>query len=149
MKVAALARIVVDTNVLLSGLACPSSVPGRILAVWRQGTLDVVLSAYILDELRRVLPRLEHRHGLSAVEIDDLVDILAIQSELIELDETVEQVAGLRDPNDQPVIGALLSALQPGRADFLITGDKDLLALSDRYPILTPAQFWGRYGGAD
>ncbi len=51
-------RIVLDTNVLLSGLAYPGSVPGRIVTAWRQGGLDVVLSRYMLDELVRVLPRL-------------------------------------------------------------------------------------------
>jgi predicted nucleic acid-binding protein len=68
-------RVVLDTNVLLSDLAYPSSVPGKILAAWRHGSLDVLLSVYILEELRRVLPRLANRHGLSATKIDDLVDV--------------------------------------------------------------------------
>ena len=52
-------RVVLDTNVLLSGLAYPASPPGRILAAWKAGALEVVLSDYILEELRRVLPRLQ------------------------------------------------------------------------------------------
>ncbi|MCT0232681.1 hypothetical protein KQ308_04060 [Synechococcus sp. CS-1327] len=40
---------------LLSGIAYPGSVPGKRIAAWRHGALDVVLSKYILDELRRVL----------------------------------------------------------------------------------------------
>ena len=31
--------------------------------------------------------------------------------------------------------------------DYLITGDKDLLALANAHPILTPAEFWRRHGG--
>jgi predicted nucleic acid-binding protein len=31
--------------------------------------------------------------------------------------------------------------------DYLVTGDKDLLALSESFPIVTPAQFWARHGG--
>jgi predicted nucleic acid-binding protein len=54
-------RAVLDTNVLLSGIAYPASVPGKILAAWRHGSVDVLLSSYILDELRRVLPRLAHQ----------------------------------------------------------------------------------------
>ncbi|WP_261789088.1 PIN domain-containing protein [Thauera aminoaromatica] len=77
-------RVVLDTKVLLSGLAYPGSLPGRIVAAWRHGSVDVVLSTFILDELRRVLPRLSARHGLSSREIDDLVDILSIQAELVE-----------------------------------------------------------------
>lgn len=51
-------RVVLDTNVLVSGLAYPGSVPGRIVGAWRRGGLDVVLSKYILDEMVRVLPKL-------------------------------------------------------------------------------------------
>jgi putative PIN family toxin of toxin-antitoxin system len=138
-------RVVLDTNVLLSGLAYPSSVPGKILAAWRHGSVDVLLSVYILEELRRVLPRLANRHGLSAAEIDDLVDALSIQA------ETVEPLPGvdpdLRDAADQPVLGTLLAALQGSGVDYLITGDKDLLALAGRYPIVTPAAFWERHAG--
>ncbi|MDA8060248.1 MAG: putative toxin-antitoxin system toxin component, PIN family [Nitrospiraceae bacterium] len=77
-------RVVLDTNVILSGIAYSASVPGKIIAAWLKGSLEVVLSNYILKELRRVLPRLVQRHGLSDAEMDDLVDILAIQSEMIE-----------------------------------------------------------------
>ena len=45
-------RIVLDTNVLVSGLAYPTSVPGRIVGAWRGGRLDVVLSRFILARHR-------------------------------------------------------------------------------------------------
>lgn len=138
-------RVVLDTNVLLSGIAYPGSIPGKILAAWRHGSVDVLLSAFILDELRRVLPRLASRHGLSATEIDDLVDILAIQAAVIEPEPTSDPE--LRDANDLPVLGTLLAALAAGSADYLITGDKDLLALAERFPVMTPAAFWERHGG--
>lgn len=133
-------RVVLDTNVLVSGLAYPASVPGRIVATWREGGLEVVLSRYILDEMVRVLPRLP-RVALSAAEIRDLADSFMF------LVDIVEPVAAsddrLRDPADQPVLQTLIAS----EANYLITGDKDLLALADRYPILTPAAFWARHGG--
>ncbi len=138
-------RIVLDTNVLLSGVAYHGSIPGKIMAAWRHGSVEVLLSPFILDELRRVLPRLNKRHGLSVSEIDDLVDILAIQAEVIDSDPTIDPE--LRDANDLPVLGTLLAADRLGGADYLITGDKDLLVLSARYPIITPAVFWERHGG--
>lgn len=138
-------RVVLDTNVLLSGIAYPASVPGKILGAWRHGALDVVSSAFILDELRRMLPRLAHRHGLSATEIEDLVDILSIQTEVIEPASRADPA--LTDLNDQPVLGTLIAALEQSLADALITGDKTLLALADRYPIRTPAEFWAAHGG--
>ena len=138
-------RVVLDTNVLLSGIAYPASVPGKILAAWRHGSVEVLLSDYILSELRRVLPRLAHRHGLSASEIDDLVDALSIQAELI--DPAPGSDPELRDPNDQSVLGTLVAALETSAADYLITDDKDLLALAHRHPIITPADFWAKHAG--
>ena len=138
-------RVVLDTNVLLSGIAYPSSVPGKILTAWRLGSVDVLLSAYILDELRRVLPRLVHRHGLTTAESDDLVDALSIQADVIEPAPGAQP--DLRDSDDDPVLGTLLAALNTSGAGYLITGDKDLLALADRYPIVTPAKFWATHGG--
>lgn len=138
-------RVVLDTNVLLSGIAFPGSIPGKIMSAWRLGSLEVVLSDFILNELGRVLPRLNHRHGLTSAEIDDLLDILSIQAEVLEPQVTDEQL--LRDVNDLPVLGTLLAAVQVGRVNYLITGDKDLLVLRDRYPVIFPADFWMRHGG--
>lgn len=138
-------RVVLDTNVLLSGIAYPASVPGKIIAAWRNGSVDVLLSAYILDELRRVLPRLAHRHGLTLAEIEDLVDILSIQADVIEPLPCAEP--DLRDVDDQPVLGTLLAALKTSGVNYLITGDKDLLAPAERHPIVTPAKFWATHAG--
>lgn len=138
-------RVVLDTNVLVSGIAYPASVPGKLMGAWRHGALDVVLSAYILDELRRVLPKLAHRHGLDAGEIDDLIDVLSILAEIV--DPTPIQDPALTDFHDQPVLGTLVTALLTSGADALVTGDKALLALADHYPIRTPAEFWATHGG--
>ena len=132
-------RVVLDTNVLVSGLAYPAGVPGRILGAWKQGGLDVVLSRYILDEMVRVLPKLS-RNKRSSAEIRDLADSFLFMAEVVEPSGELEEA--LRDKTDQPVLGTLLAA----HADYLITGDKDLLALAGRYSIVTPAAFWERHG---
>lgn len=136
----ALLRVVLDTNVLMSGLAYPQSIPGRIVSAWQQGALGVVLSRYIVDELARVLPRLS-RIALNEEEIRDLTDSFLFLSEIVEPAKPKER--RLRDKSDAPVLGTLLAS----GADYLITGDKDLLALGEKYPIVTPAQFWERHGG--
>ncbi len=133
--------IVLDTNVLLSGTAYPKSIPGEIISAWRGGSLEVKLSQYILDELQRVLPRLNHRLGWSNSEIREFVDSLAFLADLVDPIQVSEPL--LRDRADQPVLGTFLAA----NANYLVTGDKDLLALSARYPIVTPAEFWLLHGG--
>lgn len=141
-------RIVLDTNVLVSGIAYPGSVPGKIMAAWRHGSVEVVLSSFILDELRRVLPRLSDRHGLSQAEIDEFIDILWLEAEVLE--PSVPASGTLRDPMDLPVLGTLIAGIQAGvhgaAIDYLITGDKDLLAIAADYPIVTPSEFWERHG---
>jgi uncharacterized protein len=55
----------------------------------------------------------------------------------------VKRAAGaeVRDAADEPVLAALLATV----ADLLITGDKDLLVLADRYAIRSPAEFCARH----
>ncbi|MGD0680881.1 MAG: putative toxin-antitoxin system toxin component, PIN family [Terracidiphilus sp.] len=132
-------RVVLDTNVLVSGLAYPGSIPGRILSAWRRGGLDVVLSRSILDEMVRVLPKLK-RITLTRSEIRDLADSFMLLAEVVEPSNDVDET--LRDDSDQMVLGTLRAS----QADYLITGDKDLPALSERYSIVTPAVFWERHG---
>lgn len=132
-------RVVIDTNVLVSGVAYPNSVPGRILQAWQLGSVEVVLSRFILDEMARVLPRMPTAR-FAPYEARDLADTLALLAQIVEPANIHEPA--LRDTCDLPVLGTLLAA----EAQYLITGDKDLLALASRYPIVTPAQFWARHG---
>lgn len=133
-------RVVLDTDVLVPGLAYPESIPGRILSAWGRGALGVVLSRYILDEMVRVLPRLK-RIKLSPAEIRDLADSFMFVAEIVEPSGKLEKA--LRDRAGV----AVLQTLQAAQADYLITGDKDLLEPAGRYPIVTPADFWDRHGG--
>ena len=132
-------RVVLDTNVIVSGLAYPASIPGRIVSAWREGGLEVTLSRYIVDEVRRVLPRLSHIRRTPG-EIEDLIDSMIFLADIVDPNEEKEPT--LRDPADQKVLATLLAST----ADYLITGDKDLLALAEKYSIVTPAAFWARHG---
>lgn len=133
-------RVVLDTNVLVSGIAYPQSTPGRIISAWKQGALRVALSRYIPDEMVRVLPRLP-RVALNEEEIRDLADSFLFLAEIVEPVNAKERK--LRDKADAAVLGTLLAS----SADYLITGDKDLLALAAKYPVVTPAAFWEKHGG--
>lgn len=99
-----------------------------------------MLSRYILDEFVRVLPRLP-RIALTPAEIRDLADSFMFLADVVEPARVDEP--DLRDAADLQALQTLLAA----KADYLTTGDKDLLALADRHPVITPAQFWARHGG--
>ncbi len=74
------------------------------------------------------------------IEYDPINYFLAFQADLVEPDNRLEP--RLTDPMDQPVLNTWRAA----QADYLLTGDKALLALGNEYPIITPAQFWQMYG---
>jgi putative PIN family toxin of toxin-antitoxin system len=132
---------VLDTNVLVSGIAYPASIPGKILSAWRRGAVTVFLSNHIIEELSRSLPRMNHRLNWPPQKFEEEVELLALQARIIEPAGLLDMA--VRDSGDVPVLGTLLAS----RADYLITGDQDLLALADQYPsIVTPADFWRRHG---
>lgn len=100
----ALVRVVLDINVLVSGLAYPASIPGKILAAWHQGRVDVVLSRAILEEMVRVLPRLK-RNTLSPAEAGEVAESFLFLASIIESDGELEQ--NLRNSADQAILGTL------------------------------------------
>jgi uncharacterized protein len=112
-------RAVLDTNTIVSGLGWGGA-PGAVLDAALAGRFDIVTSAPLLEELRRVLayPKLEAVIG----EVDDLVELFALTAIVVEPTETVDLV---RDSDDN----RLIEAARTGGADVIVTGDQDLLSL--------------------
>ena len=137
-------KLVLDTNVLVSGLLYPSGPSSRLIAAWRHDSFELVVSDFLIDELQRIATRLAPRLKQGPTDVDDFVDTVCLRGQLLQLDEaSLAQAAasGLRDANDVPILATLIGA----QADFLVTGDKDLLALAQAYPILSPAAFVARF----
>ncbi len=67
--------------------------------------------------------------------IEAFVKQLRLRVETVRTDQTAGAI--VRDPEDAPILASLIAA----DADMLVTNDGDLLAVADRFPILTPAQF--------
>jgi putative PIN family toxin of toxin-antitoxin system len=111
-------RVVVDTNVWISGLIVPESTPGSVLAAVRRGDIDPVGSWALAEELAAVLRRPKlRRYEIPEHDARDLLVLIA--RDLPEVDVTVQ----LRDPDDAPVVAAAVA----GRADAIVSGDRDLL----------------------
>ena len=130
-------KVVLDTNVLVSGLMLPDSVPGRIVAAWRSAQIELAISEPLLNEIGRVLsyPKIQERLRWGQDEIARFLLLLRFKADVVDITGEKSSVPG--DPGDDPVLAALLAA----GADCLVSGDGDLLALRDRFPILTPAEF--------
>jgi uncharacterized protein len=130
-------RVVVDTNVLVSAVLFRSSQPAIALRkVIQHDTL--LISQAIFEEWNGVLMRPKFdRYLAEALRIEFLETIL---------DDTVwveiqEPVVACRDPKDDK----FLSLAVNGQADFIVTGDQDLLVLNPfrGVAILRPEEFLG------
>ena len=130
-------RVVIDTNVVLSGLIKPDSVPGRVLRAWRDGSFRFVLSEFLLEEIAVTLarPKIQALVPWPAAQINRFVLELRAFCDVVEPADLDFEYP--RDPDDVPVLAALIAS----GADLLVTGDGDLLALRGQYPIETPAEF--------
>jgi uncharacterized protein len=134
-------RVVIDTNVFVSGLMRPTSVPGRILAAAIAGGFEIVLCEAMLEEIGAALryPKVRKRIALSDEELDRYVQALRFIADVVDPAGATVSVPGDRD--DDVILATLLVA----KADWLVTGDTALLALANKYPIATPAEFAARH----
>lgn len=127
----------VDTNVFLS-----ASLGGRtrpILGALSDRRFQLITSHPLLDELAYVLSRPEWRRLLGTAQCRE---ILAVVHEAAIVVTPTQHITTCRDPEDN----ALLECALAGRADCLVTGDKDLLVLHPFHgiQILRPAEFLSR-----
>jgi putative PIN family toxin of toxin-antitoxin system len=134
-------RAVFDTNLLISYLLVHRPPIATLIDEHlAQERFTLVTAPVLLEELARVLryPRL-HRYYDAATR-DRFVALIAAVSEVVELPGEIPPIS--RDPDDDRVIACAVV----GRADVIVSGDKDLLALGQvgRIPILTAAAFLER-----
>lgn len=139
-------KIVLDTNVLISGMLLPKSVPGQIVQAWRKAQYTLVVSEKMLEEIERVLkyPKIQRRLNWSVEQTERYISLLRFYTDVVSIAETLEALPPdvLRDPNDVPILATLLA----GSADWLVTGDDDLHAVRENYPICSPAEFLSMLG---
>lgn len=116
-------RVVLDTNILLSGLISLSGTPARLVEAWLDRRFTLVSHALQLDELREVTRRDKIRRLIRPAEAGRLVNQIALVAEMPDALPAVERSS---DPRDD----FLLALCEAGSVDWLVTGDKDdLLAL--------------------
>lgn len=131
-------RVVLDTNVLISGLFSITSMPAR--AVERAISSDqLVASAATLRDLMTKLLSPKFDRYVPRERRDALLLRLA---PLVEIVEVVQTVRASRDPNDDKFLETAVN----GRADVVVSGDGDLLELNPfrGIAILTPAAYMDR-----
>jgi putative PIN family toxin of toxin-antitoxin system len=127
-------RIVLDTNVLVSGLYNPYGPPGRIIDLILSGQIKVLYDDRVLEEYRDVLAR--PQLAIDATVAQSIISYLRLAGERIAALPLPEDA--LSDVDDLPFAEVALS----GRADALVTGNvKHFAAMADReVKVLSPAR---------
>ena len=131
-------RAVIDTNVLVSAIIKPDGPAGPILKALGKGNFKLVFSPAVLDELVRVLayPRLRKKYRINRADLETVIAILVLRGEMTIPSRSIRIC---RDPGDDIFIEAAVS----GKADYLVSGDSDLLALNkiEEVKIINPRDF--------
>ncbi len=131
-------RAVIDTNIMIRALIKPQGTVGPVLHRLRQGDYLAIYSVPLLDELlaKLTLPRLRDKYHLDDEAAADLVALLALRGELVKPERDVKVC---RDPKDDMFIEAALA----GEAEYIVTGDADLLILKkfETVHLVTPRVF--------
>ena len=125
-------RIVVDTNVFVSAVLKANSAPFLVVR-WIEQNGGLLRSAATERELFDVL----RRPHIAAVMAPSFRDGLARMLADAELVTITERIAACRDPRDDKFLELALN----GKADLIVSGDSDLLALNPfrEIPIVAPA----------
>jgi putative PIN family toxin of toxin-antitoxin system len=128
-------RVVLDSNVLLSRILFPGSVPARAVK-WSSKNAAILISGRLAAEMLDVLSRPKFARFVDIEDARAFIHALAGIAEHVELTAHVE---ACRDPGDDHILALALS----GSADCIVTGDSDLLVMNpfQGVPILSPAEF--------
>jgi len=119
-------RVVIDTNVIVSGLLF-AGLPGQILDGVRADRFDMCISEVLLSELQDVLSRAKFACRLeqTGLTVHDLVASLRRLAIIVTASEVPRIVTA--DPADDHVLAAAVAA----NAGLIVTGDSDLLSLGN------------------
>lgn len=132
-------KAVLDTNILVNAVITPQGTPAKILQAWRDGIVDLIASPPLLFKVKETLslPKIAHRYRLTTEDIRDVLTLLA--SSAIVVPGVTAISAPISDPDDLLILACAVE----GEADYLVTGDSDLLRLRSyqHIQIIRPTNF--------
>jgi putative PIN family toxin of toxin-antitoxin system len=119
-------RALYDTTILASGIVARADPLARVLDAVVSGQVELVTSDYILEELRRTLETKPYfMERVSPSERETYLTRIKAAAILVAPTGAVSGVVA--DPADDPMLDAAVSA----KADYLVTGDKRILAVNE------------------
>ena len=127
------ARVVLDTNVVLSALVFGGGAAGQLRTAWQAGAFMPLVSTATAQELVRVLAYPKFR--LSTADREELLADYLPYATTVQIPDPPPNVPACRDPFDL----MFLELATGGKAKALVTGDRHLLELAGqtKFQILT------------
>jgi len=132
---AALPRVVIDTNVLISQHLSPRSIPGRAFERAVRSSIMLLSDATFLEMTESLLKNKFDRYSTVAVRKRLLADFEAASTRI----QVTTTIQACRHPKDDKFLALAID----GRADLILSGDRDLLVLNPfrNIPIVSPMQY--------
>ena len=117
-------RVLLDTNQLVSSLLSSRGLQKGLIDAWRNRDFVLVLAPGQVEEVGEVLsrPKIAKKYAIPAADREEFLDLL--RSEGIPL-PSAARPGVCRDPDDDILLGCAAA----GGADYLVTGDEDLLSV--------------------
>ena len=127
-------RVVIDTNIWISYLLTKDI--SKLDKIFSDESIVLLFSQELLDEFIEVASRPKFKKYFTIIDLQDLLQQIRLQADFIEVNSVITLSRDLKD-------NFLLSLAKDGKADYLLTGDNDLLVLKrlGRTKILTLSEF--------
>ncbi len=118
-------RVVIDTNILISGIIQRKGFPYKVVKSWEDETILLITSPLMIKEAKKVLnyPKIKRKYCLDEAKIKQTVLNLLKYSILIENPPALDVIK--KDPDDNKVLSTAIE----GKADYIVSGDSHLLDL--------------------
>jgi uncharacterized protein len=131
-------RVVLDTNVLVSGLLSAVGPPARIVQALLQRRIIPIMSAATFAELEMVVrrPKLQPAFTRAGVNLEDFLTTVHAQAQFV---EPIPTKLPIRDEHDRPFLDLMAT---PPKPEYLVTGDRDYEFSSySGIPVMSVAEF--------
>ncbi len=120
------ARVMLDTNLIISAALIPQNPPDRLFRLWLKDSFDLLTSKEQLEEIKNTSKKDKlANYPLFLDRIEEFTTNLEFAAELVKPVPEANLPVHSRDIKDDYILAASLG----GKADYLVTGDEDLLVL--------------------
>lgn len=118
-------KVVVDTNIFISGLIIPHGYPYQLLRLWQDDALDLVSCQELAEKIKEVLlrPKIQKKYATDVSLVNHVLRLIERYSVSAKMGSSDIKV---RDAQDQFLLDLAVGA----KANYLVSGDDDVLSLA-------------------